>query len=223
MKKMNKLDLTTINAEELLAKGKLEIEDFENLKENLNNKLIEYLVPEINEDNYKVVKKSKQELSKLSKSLNDRRILLQKDYMEPFNVLKTQVDELISNIDAVAKELDNGLKEVDDRGKEGILNDIRIYFEVSNSYKDTLKFEDIYDSKWLNKTVKIEDVKNEIDSILLKVNNDLYSLKTILNNDNESTKLAYYIYFYIERRDLSKTIELFNDMRNKMNSLDKLI
>lgn len=220
---MSKLDLTTINADELLVEGNFEIKDFEILKENLNNKLVEYLVPEVNEDNYKIVKKDKQELSKLSKSLNDRRILLQKSYMGPFNNLKSQVDELISNIDAVAKELDNGLKELDNRGKESILSDIRIYFETSNSYKNILEFEDIYDDKWLNKTAKMEDVRNEIDTILLQINNDLYSLKTTLKDDKESIELAYYIYFYIEKRDLSKTVESFNDMKNKMNYLSRLI
>lgn len=220
---MSKLDLTTINANELLVEGSFEIKDFESLKENLSNKLVEYLVPEVNEDNYKLVKKDKQELTKLSKELNDRRILLQKNYMKPFDNLKSQVDELISNIDVVAKELDNGLKEVDNRGKESVLNEIKAYFEVSNPYRDILKFEDLYNSKWLNKTTKMEDVKNEIDATLLRINNDLYMLKTAFGVDKESTRLAYYIYFYVCQRDLSKTIETFNDMKIKLKSLDSLI
>ena len=51
------------------------------------------------DDQIKNAKSDRADLNKLKKALNDERIRCEKEYMQPFNIFKAQIDGIIKIID----------------------------------------------------------------------------------------------------------------------------
>lgn len=73
--------------------------NFDELKQELTEKVSMYETLVYTDDQIKEAKADKAQLNKLKKALNDERIRLEKEYMQPFNSFKSQVNEIVSIID----------------------------------------------------------------------------------------------------------------------------
>lgn len=110
-------------------------------------------------DTYRDAKSARAELNKYIKELNDARIKAENSYMEPFNLLKSQIKDLMAILEAPKNDIDAGIKELEEAEKEAKrVHVVKLVEEHGQGYQFDLK------GSWLNKTAKdaviIDDIKD---------------------------------------------------------------
>lgn len=89
--------------------------NYEELKAELISKVSFYETLVYTDDQIKDAKADKANLNKLKKALNDERIRKEKEYMQPFNVFKAQINEIIGIIDKPIAVIDEQVKAYDEK------------------------------------------------------------------------------------------------------------
>lgn len=195
-----------------------EVSNYDALVKQLSEEVEKYKVNEINEDTYKVAKANKSKLNNLIKEVNDTRIAAEKVYMQPFNVGKAQCDNLIAIAKSVSDELDKGIKKIDDAIKSEKYNEIEKYFNSVNNLPIDLK--SILGSKWLNKTAKMDDIKEEIDSRLKSIKYDISQIKEVATDNT----LLVLVFDYLENgMDIEKTFTKYEKFLTMQEALKQAI
>ena len=146
--------------------------NYEELKTAIAEKAELYAHVVYTDDTIKEAKSDKASLNKLKKALNDERIRREKEYMKPFNVFKDQVNELIAIIDKPVSVIDSQIKEYQDRLKTEKRNEV---IKLVNSYPfpPQVDIELLWNSKWLNASFSMNQVKAELEQKLEDIKNDL--------------------------------------------------
>ena len=202
----------------LTADRTYEVSNYNALVRQLTEEVEKYKVDEVNEDTYKVAKANKSKLNNLIKEVNDSRIAAEKVYMQPFNVGKAQCDNLIAIAKSVSDELDKGIKEVDESIKSEKYDEIEKYFNSVNNLPIDLK--SILDSKWLNKTAKMDDIKREIDSKLKSIKYDISQIKEIATDNT----LLVLVFDYLENgMNIEKTLVKYEKFLTIQESIKQAI
>ena len=92
--------------------------NYEELKAEITEKTKMYETLVYTDDQIKDAKADKAKLNKLKKTLNDERIRLEKEYLEPFNDFKSKINEIIRIIDKPVAVIDKQVKEFEDKKKQ---------------------------------------------------------------------------------------------------------
>lgn len=152
--------------------------NFEELKTELQVKAKEYSAMVYTDDQIKEAKSDRAKLNSLKKALNDERIKREKEYMEPFNLFKNQINEIIKIIDEPIGIIDSQVKEYENQKKEEKNQKIREIWD-SKDHPDWLSLEMIFDSKWLNSTASEKKIECDITLALTKVEKDVETLNNL--------------------------------------------
>ena len=160
--------------------------NYNNVKQKVLDFVEKYNNVIVNEDAINNAKKDRATLNNIVKTLNNKRIEIEKKFKEQFEPFKAQVNSLIEPIEKASKNIDLQVKGFEERKKEQKHNSIKEYFEsVIGDLKNIVKFETIYNDKWLNKGFTIDNVKELIDQIIKHIQTDF----EILNKEEKSTYL----------------------------------
>lgn len=170
--------------------------NFEELKQQLKDRISIYDNLELNEDNIEVINDSKKDLKKLFDAVETKRKELKKALAEPYNQLEAKIKELETLINEPLNKADSFLKEIEERRKENKKKEIEEYFKKVNN-NEYIKFEDVFTTDMLNKTKSMKEIKSIIDLFVKKVENDL-----LIIGENVSLK-SYYLQ---NKFDLGKTL-----------------
>jgi hypothetical protein len=192
--------------------------NYEELKTGLQEKVSMYQTLVYTDENIQEAKKDKAKLNKLKKALNDERIRLQKEYLEPFNVFKGQIDELISIIDKPVSLIDKQVKEYDEIQKKKKRDEIEAYFNEI-VFPDWVKFEMVFDRTWLNTSVSMKSIKGSLDVLLERIEKDLVTLEKLPEFSFESIEV------YKTTLDINKAIQEGNrlsEMQKKKQEQERL-
>lgn len=136
--------------------------NYEELKQELLTKVSVYETMIYSEDQIKAAKADRANLNRLKKALNDERIRREKEYMQPFNSFKMQVNEIIGIIDKPCAVIDKQVKAFEEQQKEEKLEKIKTFWETQILEKNGVQFEQIMDQKWLNASVSMKTIEDEI-------------------------------------------------------------
>ena len=136
--------------------------NFEELKKELTDKVQFYETLVYTDDQIKQAKADKAALNKLKKALNDERIRREKDYMIPFDAFKKKVNEIISIIDKPVAVIDKQVKEFEEKEANEKREKIIELFNSLPNKPEWLKIEQIWDPRWLNKTVSFRMIEDNI-------------------------------------------------------------
>lgn len=132
-------------------------------------------------------------LNKTEKSLNAKRLELEREYMEPFNKFKITITETCKAIKAASAGLDEIVKAEDERERGEKWEKIEEYWNKTGfslfDITDLAKITDI--KKWTNKTAKLKDVLAEIDAIQKKTFDELKILEQFPQEDVSLLKTVY--------------------------------
>ncbi len=143
------------------------------IKGYVEEKLKEYNVDDYTGD-AKQAAKDKAELNNAAKTLNDRRIALEKEWNNPFQEFKDIVNETCKLITTASGKLDVIVKEQESREKAAKREQVE---ELWSKKKFSLVTLDrVFNTKWLNKTYKLTAIDFEMDEIIKKIEGDLASL-----------------------------------------------
>lgn len=175
--------------------------NFEELKQELTEKVSHYETLVYTDEQIQEAKKDKANLNKLKKALNDERIRREKEYMIPFNDFKSKVNEIISIIDKPIAVIDSQVKSYEEQKKQEKLENIQEYY--NSIEEDDLKwlgFPAIYNEKWLNASVSMKSIQEEINTKLEQIKNDLATLSNLPEFGFEATEV------YKTSLDMNKAI-----------------
>lgn len=174
--------------------------NYEELKNEISEKCKLYEAMVYTDEKIKEAKQDKANLNKFKKALNDERIRREKEYMVPFNEFKAQVNELIAIIDQPIAAIDSQVKTYEEKQRAEKLEKIKEYFAEANEY-DWLNLEMIFDSRWLNASVSLKKVKEDITEILKTIAGNLVTLSNLPEFGFEATEV------YKETLNINSAIE----------------
>ena len=162
--------------------------NFEELKAELLERLGYYDALVVTEDTIKEAKGDRAQLNKLREAIETRRKEIKKACMAPYNAFEVKVKELVALIDRPIGSIDGQLASFEERRKEEKRKQIEETYAalVSDTIKDIMPLERIFDKKWLNATMSMPKVEEEIIDWSKRVNADLLALDTV----EESYKAA---------------------------------
>lgn len=173
--------------------------NYEELKAELTAKAEHYESLVFTSEQLPEAKAERAKLNNLKKALNDERIRLEKEYMQPFNDFKAKINEIIGIIDRPTQAIDSQVKSFEANQKAEKKEKIEAYFIGRNPF-EWLNLEQIFNEKWLNASAKMPNVTGEIDSRIESIKKDLETLQNLPEFGFEATEE------YKQSLDLNKAI-----------------
>lgn len=152
--------------------------NYEELKKELSDKVKVYETLVYTDDQIKNAKADRADLNRLKKALNDERIRREKEYMQPFNVFKAQIDEIIGIIDKPVALIDKQIKEYEEQQKAEKKKKIEEFFSAY-PHPEWLKLSQIWEDRWLNASVSLKRAQEEIDGHVDNIEQDIATLSEL--------------------------------------------
>ena len=162
--------------------------NYEELKKAVEEKAAQYSTSVYTEDQIQFAKADRASLKKLQKALNDERIRMEREYMQPFNDFKAKTKELIDIIDKPVQKIDKQVKSFEENQKLKKKDDILHFFESCN-FPEWIPFEKIFNEKWLNASTKMSAIETEIKDRLAQIETDLKTLSKLPEFGFEATEV----------------------------------
>lgn len=192
--------------------------NFEDLKNQITERVAYYNALVVTEDAIKDAKKDKASLNSLKTAIEDRRKQIKKQYLEPYEVLEKQCKELVSLIDNPIKSIDSQLQVFEEKLVQ------EKWLLIENYYKSEAKeleilvpLEKILPTKWKNKGESTESVCNTIGDTLDRIRNELETIEN-LNSEYKSQMIDVYLRDY----SLNKAIAEQKRLEEQKQAMTKL-
>ena len=160
-------------------------------------------------ENFKTIeetKKARAELNASATKINEIRKSYEKEYLKAFSDFKNLSKETIDLISECSGKLDEIVKQKETEEKQEKKTQILNYWNSTDF--SLFSIEKVFNEKWLNKTVKIAEVKKAIDEIQNKTYSDLKTLESITTNETVKA-------FYLECLDIGTAIQKAKDIEEK--------
>lgn len=145
--------------------------NYEELKAELTKACEEYKSIAYTSETIGDAKKDRAKLNNLKTQLNSFRLEKQREYMEPFNLFKSQVDDLIGIIGDASSAIDAQVKEYENAQTEEKKRQITELFQKTG-FPDWAVLEAIFDRRWLNKGKTLSAIGDELASWKKKIDTD---------------------------------------------------
>jgi hypothetical protein len=172
------------------------------LEENVRSIVAAYQGLVYTEDTVSDAKNDRAALRKLLNEIEDRRKLVKKKCMEPYEVFESDlkdvtalIKEQISIIDGQVKEYENSVKEE----KKARLQDV--YAEAIGELAEVLPFERVFEAQYLNVSFKESKAATEIQEKVQRVKSDLAAIDALDSKYKLNAKDVY-----VRTLDMSKAM-----------------
>lgn len=172
------------------------------LEENVRSIVAAYQGLVYTEDTVSDAKNDRAALRKLLNEIEDRRKLVKKKCMEPYEVFESDlkdvtalIKEQISIIDGQVKEYENSVKEE----KKARLQDV--YAEAIGELAEVLPFERVFEAQYLNVSFKESKAATEIREKVQRVKSDLAAIDALDSKYKLNAKDVY-----VRTLDMSKAM-----------------
>lgn len=150
----------------------------EELKAEIAEKVKDYKNLVYTDNQIKDAKADRAKLNKLVKALEDKRKEVKKECLQPYEKFEKQIKEVIEIVNEPIALIDGQVKEYEEQKKKEKQEQIEKMFEEKNIF-DWLKFEKIFDTKWLNATTSIQKIESEIDEKVAKIDAEIATLQSL--------------------------------------------
>lgn len=173
--------------------------NYEELKRELTEKVSHYETLVYTDDQIKEAKADKAALNKLKKALNDERIRREREYMTPFADFKNKINEIIGIIDKPIAVIDTQVRAYEDQQKEDKLKKIKELWRTL-AIPEGLAFEKIYSPKWLNVSVSMKSIAEQMNTAVEKFRQDMDTLSNLPEFGFEAQQV------YISTLDINRAL-----------------
>ena len=159
--------------------------NFEELKQELADRVHIYETTVYDDTQIQQAKADRADLNKLKKALNDERLRREKEYMKPFTEFKDKINEIIHIIDKPIGIIDQQVKEYENREKEEKRDSLTEFWngelreDLTTIPPEWLQIQQIWDERWLNKSVSMAAIKTEIKKRVQSILNDVAMLQDL--------------------------------------------
>lgn len=172
----------------------------EELKTEIAAKMEEYKGLVFTEENITDAKKDRANLNKLKNAFEDERKRIKKSCMEPYNRFEEQVKEITSLIDEPICLIDSQIKEVEQAKKEEKRKRVEELFRTIG-FQSFVSLDNIWDEKWLNATVSLTKIEEQMKTIMYRIGNDVATIHRLPEFSFEAMET------YKKTLDLSQAIK----------------
>lgn len=180
--------------------------NFEELKAALAERMDLYKEARFSEEYKAQAKGEVASLRKMRKALDDRRKLVKKQWIQPYEEFDAKAKELLALIDEPIALIDGQIKEMEEKRKAEKRTKIKEFFEANIGEADSyLSFDQIYDSRWENASVTMKSVQ---DAILQGIDRVKQDVSVLSANTSEAVQDA--LKEYARSHDLSRAYDVIN-------------
>lgn len=138
-------------------------------------------------------KKDRANLNAFSIALNKERLRIQKIYMTPCDLFKKQVDEVIGKVTETCAKIDAQIVAYEQKEKEKKRKEILDYFDATiGDFADFVSFERIFNPRWLNVSVSIKSIKEEIAAFVQKTREAMTTIDAFDEADRDFIRSFYF-------------------------------
>ena len=152
--------------------------NFEELKEEITNKSALYKNMVYTDETIKDAKSDRALLNKFKTALEDKRKEVKKQCLEPYNQFEKQIKELVAIIDEPVKLIGEQITEFEDREKAEKHEQIIELFNKAG-FQSFVTLEQIYDPKWLNKSVSLKSIEEELTNTVYRIGHDVTTINSL--------------------------------------------
>ena len=124
------------------------------------------------------MKADRADLNKLKKAFEDERKRVKKICMEPYTKFEQQVKEITALIDEPIGLIDSQIREIDERRKTVKREEIEELF-TSIGFQSFVKLDMIWDEKWLNATVTLPKIEEQMKSRMYQIGTDVVTISKL--------------------------------------------
>ena len=164
--------------------------NYEELKKEIAEKTLPYKGLIVTEDAIPVAKTDLANLRKLEKAIDDRRKTVKKEYNAPYMEFEAKIKDILSEIQAAEANIDTQVKAFEKKVEDEKYSKIRQFFDLTfHEFLNDVRFETIYNPKWLNKGCKMADIEEEIAASANKLYADVEVVKG-LKSPHEASLLT---------------------------------
>ena len=152
--------------------------NYEELKKQIAEKTAPYKGLIVTEDAIPAAKTDLANLRKLEKAIDDRRKAVKKEYNAPYMEFEAKIKDILADVQEAEANIDTQVKAFEKKVDDEKYAQIRKFFELSfNGFLDDVRFETIYNPKWLNKGCKMADIEEEIAAAANRLHADIEVVK----------------------------------------------
>ena len=173
--------------------------NYEELKQELTEKVSVYETMVYTDDQIKLAKSDKANLNKLKKALNDERIRREREYMQPFNEFKSKINEIISIIDKPVAVIDKQVKAYDEKKRQDKMEAIKKLYEESE-HPEWLELEQIFNERWLLAGTSMRQIQDSMEGWFNEIKQSLDTLSNLTDFAFEATEV------YKSTLDINKAV-----------------
>ena len=152
--------------------------NYEEVKAWVASRVEEYKNIAYTEDAVKDMKQDRAELNKAKTAIENERKRIKKLCMEPYERFERQVKEVTGLIDEPIGLIDGQLKEIEEKRRQQKQKDIEELFKTIG-FQDFIVLERIMDPKWLNATVSLGKIEEQMKNILFKVGTEVATISSL--------------------------------------------
>lgn len=194
----NKVGTIKFNKKEIMEDLKKQLQQYDNLIMKDESEVGEF-------------KSIRANLNKVSKTIDDRRKEIKKEYSAPLVTFEKDIKECISLIDEVNSKIDAQVKEYEEKQKEEKKELIEKLWEEINLPE--IKLNLVFNQRWLNTTFSEKNIIDEMNKIKEKTVSDLETLERFTDNKIERAELRYN---YLKSLNLAETIKEYTEKKEAL-------
>ena len=144
----------------------------EELKTAIAKKMEDYKGLVFTEETIADGKKDRADLNKLRGAIDNERKRIKKMCMEPYDKFEKEVKEVLGLVDEQINAIDVQIKEVERIKREEKRKTVQELFE-SIGFQKFVTLEMIWDEKWLNTSVSLSKVENQMKETMYRIGEDV--------------------------------------------------
>lgn len=183
------------------ALQKLEVPqfNFEDLKKQISVNIEKYRNLVVTEDAIQDAKKTKADLNRFKTMVDNERKRLKNIYLEPYEKIKPQFDELFSLIDEPVKAINTQIQNFETKEKQEKLAEIEKAYKANIGTLEALvPFSVICKPEWENKANTLKKIEKEMIEAIEKINSDLRVISGFRSDFETSLRTEYLKSFNLE-------------------------
>lgn len=150
----------------------------EELKAEISEKMQEYKSLVFTAETIQDAKKDRAKLNKLRNAFEDERKKVKNRCMKPYEKFERQVEELTALIDEPIQLIDSQIKEVEENRKAQKRKEIEELFS-GIGFQTFVTLEKIWDEKWLNVSVPMSRIEEQMKTRMYQIGNDVMTIKNL--------------------------------------------
>lgn len=152
--------------------------NFEELKKELAEKVEFYKTLIYTDKDIKSAKTDVANLRKLIKAMSDERIRIKKQCLQPYEVFEDKVNQLTAIVNEPIALINEQIKTYEEQQKQEKKQKIEEFFSTY-PHPEWLKLSQIWEERWLNASVSLKRVQEEIDGHVDNIEQDIDTLSDL--------------------------------------------